>query len=428
MQFKQYILGESSLSRIFSYLDKYDCGIITAFRSRENCGDNKKFSKKLGKTIWKDKPINIQQNKQRNKTLKQQLLSLGYTVTDAKGVYIEKYGTPQAVNVSEDVFFVVDMAGKGTLEADLRKLGEQWNQDSVLYFPLGGRGSILIGTSKCKGLFLGYGEKKSFNDRKIGTPGMFHTRVAGRPFTFGETYVPWKKIINESITGEIISPLKYCVFIDTAQYITRGSGLLTFMFAQDSSIGSAIISKLYRQFSASDLYKQNAESFKSIGARFSANPTLKTLYIAARKIMSKISTGDGDIEENKKDLGVVMRRIEKFISSKLTEQDNQLFATVSGDMAKIATNFAGVIDNNVKAPEPMPEPMPEPTEPEKKDEPAEKEPEKKKEEPKKDSDSNKTDSPAPKKSDKSEGMKITREQLKEKIRIIVKRVLNEAMK
>ncbi len=73
-------INESSLNRIYSHIQKYECAIITAFKGKlTNCrteNDN-------------EKRIYIRQNKDRNKLLKSALLFFGYQITKVKGTYVE---------------------------------------------------------------------------------------------------------------------------------------------------------------------------------------------------------------------------------------------------------------------------------------------------------------------------------------------------
>jgi hypothetical protein len=166
-------LNESSLSRLWSHTEKNDCGTITAFRSTRDCNEGEPYTKK--------------ENLKRNKSLLAKLQSLRYSVTSVKGSYIEDYGTSEAKEVGENVFFVVDLDNKGNLEKDLKKLGAEFDQDSILFIPKGRTSSTLIGTNKCKNGYPGFGKTIKFPVRKIGSEGEFFTRVNGRPFTFTES-------------------------------------------------------------------------------------------------------------------------------------------------------------------------------------------------------------------------------------------------
>lgn len=155
------ILIESGLSRVLSHMEKHDTGTISASRQR--------FSSK--------------ENKQRTISLKAKLLKLGYSVTLIKGSYIEDYGTANATEVKEDSLFVVDIKDKGRLELDLRNLGEEFEQDSILFIPVGGNKSYLWGTNHIAE-YPGYGKNIIFSSRGLGKEGEFMTKVKGRPFIF----------------------------------------------------------------------------------------------------------------------------------------------------------------------------------------------------------------------------------------------------
>lgn len=132
MKFKNYI-AESSLNRIRKHTIEHDCGIITASRKTIISNNNKI-------------KVTNNQNKKRNKILLAELLKK-YNVISLRGVYIENYDTSDAIEVGENIFFVVDINDKGQLEKDLFRLGVKWNQDSILFMPKN-NGGVLIGAEK----------------------------------------------------------------------------------------------------------------------------------------------------------------------------------------------------------------------------------------------------------------------------------------
>jgi hypothetical protein len=177
-------INESGLSRLTKHMDEHDCGTITAFRSKEGCGgpDDAEYS--------------LDDNKKRNRQLYANLEVLGYGVTRVDGAYIENFGTKDAKEVKEDVYFVVDLKNKGTLKSDLMRLGEKYMQDSILFIPKGGKGSVLIGTNECPNSFPGYNRTQTFNDRNMGKGGEFMTKVKGRPFVFEDSMLEQKGVYN----------------------------------------------------------------------------------------------------------------------------------------------------------------------------------------------------------------------------------------
>ena len=167
-------MNESGLSRLAKHMDEHDCGTITAFRSKEGCGgeDAAEYS--------------LDDNKKRNRQLYANLEVLGYGVTRVDGAYIENFGTKDAKEVKEDVYFVVDLKDKGTLKNDLMRLGEKYMQDSILF----------IGTNECPNSFPVYNKTQTYNDRNMGKGGEFMTKVKGRPFIFEDTMLEQTGVYN----------------------------------------------------------------------------------------------------------------------------------------------------------------------------------------------------------------------------------------
>ena len=180
MKFQKYI-NESSLSRLYRHMQEHDAGTITAYRSQEF---DKKDTNNIVKTYTKN------DNKQRNKALLAKLIGK-YGVTRVKGAYIENYGTSNAKEVGEAVFFVVDINDTGNLEKDLRKLGQLFNQDSILFIPKGTNSATLIGTKKDEFsdefAYPNFGQKIKMGNAIWGKEGEFMTKKNGRPFLFGDS-------------------------------------------------------------------------------------------------------------------------------------------------------------------------------------------------------------------------------------------------
>ena len=170
-EFKEY-LTESSLSRLWKHSQEHDYGTITAFRYAPECGEGTPYTKK--------------ENLQRNKSLLAKLRSKGYGVTSIKGSYIENYGKATAREVGENSFFVADMQDKGRLKKDLLALGEEFDQDSII-FGNKGKSGALFGTNKCPEGYPGYGKKLVQGGAIFGKEGEFMSRVNGRPFVFSES-------------------------------------------------------------------------------------------------------------------------------------------------------------------------------------------------------------------------------------------------
>jgi len=154
-----------------------------------------------------------------------------------------------------------------------------------------------------------------------------------------------KNKINEQISSMIQGPLKYAVFIDIGSYISRGNGLLTTMLR---GMDIVKISKLFRPISVSDVYKSKEQEFKSLSSRFASNSSLKTLYLALYKLKSSVS-GEEDTTQVQKDIELLMNKIGKTISSKLTDEDKELFDSISPKLDTVARIIGNVIDNSIKS-------------------------------------------------------------------------------
>lgn len=156
-------------------MQEHDSGTITAFRDGEtDDGGNvvKTYSKK--------------ENKARNKMLLANLQN--FSVTRVKGSYIENFKTKMAKEVREDVYFVVDHNDRGDLEGVLKKLGQKFNQDSIMFIPKGTNTGILWGTKKDKYsnklAFPKFGTKESFPKAVWSKEAEFTTKIKNRPFSF----------------------------------------------------------------------------------------------------------------------------------------------------------------------------------------------------------------------------------------------------
>ena len=137
------ILNESSLSRLLSHRNNFDSGCISAFRSE--------YYKQLPDKRIKTK---TQENRKRNAALRQELKSLGYSITKIDGFWQEDGWN--APNIEESIF-VVDTKRIGNLKEDLIRLGKKYDQESILFKPAH-KEPILI---KTKGKRFGMKSKES---------------------------------------------------------------------------------------------------------------------------------------------------------------------------------------------------------------------------------------------------------------------------
>lgn len=171
-------LHESSLSRLYQHNLAHDCGALTAFRKTDACVDGKLYSK--------------DDNRKRNRSLLAKLQVKSFGVTPIFGRY------PEGGTVGkEESFFVVDLHDRGDLEKSLRALGEEFDQDSILFIPKGAihgdAKARLIGTNHCPNNWIHHGQSVSFDVGRMGHESPIYTSfVKGRPFIFEETGTPFQ--------------------------------------------------------------------------------------------------------------------------------------------------------------------------------------------------------------------------------------------
>lgn len=185
IKFKELV--ESNLSRVWQHVQNRTFGIITAHRSR--------YVDVIGK------------NKERNKELEKLIRSGGYGFINISGHYVENYGEDSAHVVSEECFLVIGAAGDdgGKLKGNLKKWGEHFNQDSILYKNWDSKEAVLIGTSKTdedgKVIdFPGYGKSYSVGTWHPQKLGMFYSKMRnGKTFTFEETLVQIGEKLDEKL-------------------------------------------------------------------------------------------------------------------------------------------------------------------------------------------------------------------------------------
>lgn len=180
-------VSESSLSRVYEHVQKYDCAIITAFR-------NELINCTMGENSGRN--LNIFQNKERNKGLKAALLMSRYGITKVKGSYLENYMEENQIEVSEDSYFVVNINNDPGFEETIVSLGKLYCQDSVAILKKGGDNNYLVGTNDAD--FPGLNNIIPIGKIKMGDEGMFMTKVGNRPFvmeSFDNSQINTKRLI-----------------------------------------------------------------------------------------------------------------------------------------------------------------------------------------------------------------------------------------
>lgn len=118
-------LNESSLSRVYDHTKNSTIGIITAHRASNKPRDNEIANSNLHNDIRK----------------------AGFGLIHITGKYIENKGEENENPVTEKSFLVIGNDNdSGNLKGFLKKHGEKYGQDSVLYKPHDSENATLIGT------------------------------------------------------------------------------------------------------------------------------------------------------------------------------------------------------------------------------------------------------------------------------------------
>ena len=172
-------LNEKSLNRMMLWLNKCDCAFITAFRYKLIDIANQDKTYYGPNDNWEDKKIfTHEENREKNKLLKAELLNLKYGVTTVKRVY------PEGMNneSSEESFFVVNRFNDPNFLNNLLSLAEYFNQDSIYYKPKDKTYGYLIGTNGAT--YPGYHKKGDESKLKPGSASNFMSRIGNKAFSF----------------------------------------------------------------------------------------------------------------------------------------------------------------------------------------------------------------------------------------------------
>tara|TARA_R100001015_G_C4622402_1_gene179829 strand:+ start:184 stop:756 length:573 start_codon:yes stop_codon:yes gene_type:complete len=174
-EWNKFLLSESGLSRVWGHIQENESAIISAFRNE--------YSKK--------------ENYERSRKLKAQLFSQGYGVTKVKGSYVENFDTPEAIEVVEQSLFVSNRYEDSEFKNNISNLGKEYEQDSVLFIPKGGKNAFLYGTREGND-FPPLDQAIEVGNVKMGEESEFMSRVSGRPFIFKEELETYENLSKNS--------------------------------------------------------------------------------------------------------------------------------------------------------------------------------------------------------------------------------------
>lgn len=169
--------------------------------------------------------------------------------------------------------------------------------------------------------------------------------------------------IKEGLASDISSHLVYCFFIDLYSLANKRGGLLTIMFP---NVGSRKLNRWLGGLPESELYTTNIDLLKSISEKFIGNSAIKSLYRVINGLKSK-ETKPEENDARISDITMVMSKIQKIIKSRLTTEEQELFAKISTELKAAADNASKSVEGSVgasteQAEKPKEEPTEEPTE------------------------------------------------------------------
>lgn len=172
-------LTESSINRMQEWLRNCDCAFITAFRGSLKDIRDKNSTYFGPNNDWQEgKEFTHEENRQKNKLMVAQLISLGYGVTKVKGVYPE--GTTN--ESSEESYLVVNRNNDTDFLNNLLRIAEYYNQDSIYYKEKGATEGYLIGTNNSG--YPEYHQKANPSILKTDTASNYMSRMGNKAFSF----------------------------------------------------------------------------------------------------------------------------------------------------------------------------------------------------------------------------------------------------
>lgn len=163
-------LTESSLSRLHDINQSCAVGFITAFKSPRWIKDH--YGVEDGASTPRDV---LKVNQERNDSLEKNLKAIGYNYFKAVGSYENqerKSGGKKNFTDKEQSFGVVDRYHDEEFINNMLKLARDYDQESVLIIPAGGKGAKL---------YYADGKVEELGDMKLGSDAPFKSLINGRP-------------------------------------------------------------------------------------------------------------------------------------------------------------------------------------------------------------------------------------------------------
>ena len=157
--------------------------------------------------------------------------------------------------------------------------------------------------------------------------------------------VNMKKQLKESISESAITPLSYLVFIDAADAVDKVRGYIRIIFPSETP---STIREWFRPLVSSKEYKTSKDKLQAIQARFSNNPSLKSLIKSLEKIKS-MSYTDAEKESHENDIRTLINKTSLFIQRRLTSEDIKVLESMLSQFNHVSEKISEKIDNEVAA-------------------------------------------------------------------------------
>ncbi len=152
-----------------------------------------------------------------------------------------------------------------------------------------------------------------------------------------------QKILKESISQSAITPLSYIVFIDAADASSKVRGYIKMIFPSESP---GVVKSWFRKLIISKEYAKSKDNMQAIQARFSNNPSLKSLMQSIEKIKSMQYTPE-EKKTHENDIRTLIDKTSIYIKRRLSEEDIKLLESVLSDINAVAEKISTKIDNEV---------------------------------------------------------------------------------
>lgn len=165
-----------------------------------------------------------------------------------------------------------------------------------------------------------------------------------------------KSRIKEEIGTSVAESIKSLMFIELGSFISGKAGSLIVMIPE---VGAHKILKWTKFVQTNPVYQENKSTFDALTARFSGNTILNSIYSKINKIKNAQVASAADNEKREQQISRELSRAGRYVQSKLTDIEKQLYAKVSADLRNpsifLVKSLNDKLTSTVNTPEPEPE-------------------------------------------------------------------------